>query len=277
MSSSASLVYLFGIVRAHAPPGRSAGVTTMGGAEFGPCRLLPQGSLSAVVSDLSLPEGETLDHFLRDPCRAEKTILHHHRMLEGMVSQSTVVPLRFGSVFSDDEGVRAVLAKGHDAFVEEINGIDGAAEWGLKVFCDRGRLGEKLSCERPQIAELKLRLSSASEGKAFFLERRLERLVHEESDRAIIRCLDDTKQRLKRLSRRFALGKIQHGLVHGHDSEMVFNGAFLISRGSEEGFFAVVDDLCGAFSGFGFDYESTGPWPPYSFVHCNLDGGGNAV
>jgi len=277
MSVSAPLVYLFGIVRAHVPPECSTGVTTVGGAEFGPCRILPQGCLSAVVSDLRLPEGETLENFLRDPGRTEDTILHHHRMLAGMVSQSAVLPLRFGSVFSDDEGVRVELAKGHDAFLEEINGVDGAVEWGLKVFCNQGRLGEKLSRERPEIAKFTAIISGASEGKAFFLARQLERLVDEESDRAISRCLDHTKQRLEGIFQRFALGKIQPGRLHGHASEMVFNGAFLINWGREDAFFETVDDLRGAWSGFGFDYESTGPWPPYSFVQCNLHGGSNAA
>lgn len=275
MLAAAPLVYLFGIVRAPAEPLSSSDAKTAGGAEFGPCRTLLQGSLLAVVSDLRLEEGETLDNLMCEPATAQDLILHHHRVLEGMASQTAVIPLRFGSVFSDDEVVRSMLARGHDAFLDEIDGLDGAAEWGLKVFCNRNRLGERLSREKPEIADLRARVSNASEGKAFFLQRQLERLISAETDRAIVCCLDDAERRLDSVSRCFARGKTQPARLHGREAEMVFNGAFLVLQGGEDAFLEIVDDLRGAC--LGFDYEITGPWPPYSFVDCGLHGGENAA
>src|SRR5262249_53780200 len=48
--------------------------------------------------------------------------------------------------------------------------------------------------------------------------------------------------------------------------EMVWNGAYLIARDREDGFFAVIDTLRDLSRPSGFDYELNGPWAPCSFV-----------
>lgn len=277
MPLSQPSVYLFGIVRANARLHGSDVVATVGAAEFGPLRMLTDGELSAIVSDLSLPEGTTLDMLLQEPKQVEALVLHHHQVLEDVAGQVAALPLRFGSLFSNDDGVRETLVSGHECFLRSINDIDGAVEWGLKVFCNRSRLAERLRNENPEIAEFQAKVSGASEGKRFFLERRLERLIDDEVGHAIARCLDQTTRLIAPRCRRFAKAKVRSAQHDGQEAEMVFNGAFLIDRGREDGFSAAVDDLRLAYADFGFDYKTTGPWPAYSFVEGKLKEEGNAV
>lgn len=277
MSCDAHPVYLFAILPARSAPETLDGPGPDGEGIFGPCRAVPQDALWGVASDLMLPEGETLESLMADAGAAEDLVLHHHRVLEDLARQATVLPLRFGSVFSNDEALGAALAANQDTLLEALATIDGAVEWGLKIYGERGRLGERLAETLPEVAGLRAEASDASEGKAFFLGRRLARRIEEETDRAIDRCLDLTERRLEAVARRMTRSRPQPAEVHGRDSEMVFNGAFLVDRGGEDRFFEMVEDLRAAYAGFGFDFEITGPWPPYSFVDCNLSGDGHAA
>lgn len=277
MLFSKPLVYLFCIVRSGARLEGSEVAAKVGAVEIGPRRTLTIGDLSAIVSDLQLPQDTVLETLLQDPEQAEEFVLHHHRVLEDLAARTTVLPLRFGSLFSDDDSVREAIRNGRGRILRSIEDIEGAAEWGLKVFCDRARLSERLRRDKPEIAGLQTEVVRASEGKRFFLERRLERLLDDEAGHAILRCLDHTGQRLEPLCKHHTKGKIQPARLHGQGSEMVSNGAFLINRGREDGFFRAIDDLRRAYAGFGFDFECTGPWPAYSFVDGKIRENGNAA
>ncbi len=54
-----------------------------------------------------------------------------------VVLERTVLPLRFGAVFSDDDGVATALAMHCDALWEALDRVDGAREWGVKIFVIR--------------------------------------------------------------------------------------------------------------------------------------------
>jgi len=277
MSTSAPLVYLYGIVRTDLKPDFGTVSTPVGEVEFGPCRHLSNGGLSAIVSTMKPPEGRTLDDILQDDRGSKDLVLHHHRTLEALVGRQTVLPLRFGAVFGDDQGVERVMRHNHEALQAALDRIDGSVEWGLKIFCDRDRLGQWLASDNPAIAEMKEKIADASEGKGFFLGRQLDRLREKEADSAIARSIDRTVDRLGGVSRDIAVGKTQPAELHGHDSEMVFNVACLVNQGLEQSWFQVVDDLGRAYADFGFGYERTGPWPPYSFVSCKLEGDEDAA
>ncbi len=277
MSVSAPPIYVYGIVRAGSQPRFAEGPARGGTAELGRPRLLPCGDLAAIVGDLVLPNGASLDDLLREARQAEQLVLAHHRVLEAAAGGHTVLPLRFGAVFVDDEGVLRALKQNHSVLLGALSRIDGALEWGLKICCDRRRLGARLAGEIPAIAELEAEIVSAAEGKAFFLRRRLERLTRGEVEQAIARCVTHSTERLRGAVRAFAPGRIQPAEVHGRESDMVFNGAYLVARGSEQGFFNLVEDLRGAYAGFGFDYERSGPWPPYGFADCRLGSDGHGA
>lgn len=277
MPFSPPSVYLFGIVRADARLEGPDVATKTGASAFGPWRMLTDGGLSAIVADLHLPQGTTLETLLQEPRQAEVLVVHHHQVLETVAGQAAVLPLRFGSLFSNEDGVRETLAGGQERFLQSITDIDGAAEWGLKVFCDRSRLGERLRNDSREIADFQAKVSGASEGKRFFLERRLERMIDDEAGHAVVRCLNHTHRLIEPLSKCHAGAKIRPAYLHGRESEMVLNAAFLIDQGREDGFLGAVHDLREAYSDLGFDYESTGPWPAYSFVEGKLNGDGNAA
>lgn len=270
-------VYVYGIVRTK--PGQKVpaafGIEAMGGS--GPVRTIPSGRLAALVSDLARSDGGSLAEILRDDNRAKDMVLAHHRVLESMIGEYTILPLRFGAVFDDDGSVEASLEKHQDTLAQAFDRIDGALEWGLKIFCDRDVLGRSLEGETQAIQNLRMEIAEARQGRAFFLRRRMEHVTQEQVARAMDRCVEYTEERLSALVRSKADAKIQPSAVHGRSEEMVFNGAYLVARGAEGEFLGSVDSLRKVHDTYGFAYETSGPWPPYSFAACRLDGGQNAA
>jgi hypothetical protein len=270
-------LYLHAIVRAWPEQDPRNGPSLPGHPLFAPCRSISDGALTAFVSDLELPEGVTFESLLRAPDSATNLVLHHHQVLDALAQRQTVLPLRFGTLLGSDDGVRASIASGRDAYLEMINDIDGAAEWGLKIFCDCRRLGERVSCETPEVARLQTEIADGGAGRAFFLQRRMERLVDEARELAIGQCIDITERRLESVSRRTAKCQLQPAETHGRSSAMIANTAFLVPHGHENGLIEIVADLRSTFSCRGFAYEVTGPWPPYSFIGDRPRGDGHVA
>ncbi|MDP2740004.1 MAG: GvpL/GvpF family gas vesicle protein [Pseudorhodobacter sp.] len=274
--TATSIVYVYGVLANWSdlvldlPPGDLAGI-----AERGPLRVLPRGDIAALVCDLVLPDGRDLEAILEDSQSAQRLILNHHLVLAGVVGRHTILPLRFGAVFTGDAGVIAALDECATAFQQAIGRIDGALEWGVKAFCDRDLLGQRLAGTVAGIRELESEIANKGEGSAFFLRRRLERLTLDEVENRLNQCLAETQGRLKPLVLEGTSVKLQPPAVHGHAHDMVANRSYLIARAAEAAFMQALDVLRAAHAPFGLEYQTNGPWPAYSFSDQQLGGSAN--
>ena len=276
MHSGTSIVYAYGVLTncqdlaLDMPQDDLAGVV-----ESGPLRLLPFGNIAAIVSDFVLPDGKDLETILEDSRSAERLILNHHKVLANIVDQRTVLPLRFGAAFTKDAGVIAALGSRRNELQKAFGRIDGALEWGVKTFCDRKLLSQRVTGTDPQICDLKSAISKQGEGKAFFLRRQIEQLILKEVEQTLEQCVAETREQFKSKALEETLVKLQPPTVHGHDHDMVNNISYLIARGTEDAFLQSLEDLRVAHAPFGLDYQMNGPWPAYSFSDQQLGGGVN--
>jgi hypothetical protein len=276
MSSANSIVYVYGVIANCSdlvldfPPGDLAGLV-----ESGPLRILPFGDIGALVCDFILPDGSDLETILEDSRSAERMILNHHLVLADMVSHYTILPLRFGAVFAKDVGVITALDGRYNELKKALSRIDGAIEWGVKSFCNRKMLRECVGETVSEISVLEREIADQGEGKAFFLRRRIERLILDEVEKTIKQCLVGAQDQLKLLALEETLVKLQPPTVHGHKHEMVGNRSYLIAQGAEDAFMQSLEDLRVVYAPFGFDYQINGPWPAYSFSDQQLGGSTN--
>lgn len=277
MTAAKSIVYVYGVLTNGAdvaldkPPGDLTGIV-----ESGPLRVLPLGEIAALVCDLTLPDGRDLETILQDSRSAERLILNHHQVLADMISRHTILPFRFGAVFSEDAGVLAALDEHRDAFQQALRRINGALEWGVKVFCNRELLGQRLAGTVSAIRELESEITGKGDGSAFFLRRRIERLTRDEIENTLEQYLAAMQERLKPHVLEGTSVKLQPADVHGHAHDMVSNRSYLVGRGAEDGFKQSLAELRAAHGPFGLDYQTNGPWPAYSFSDHQLKGGANA-
>jgi len=269
MSAVEPRIYAYGIVRS-CDVHDLAGARSVHGVSGRAVRTVACGRLAALVSDLPAPAETSLDDVWHDPDRIKSMVLDHHRVLQSVIESRTVLPVRFGAVFSDDDGVATALVQHRQALVDALERVDGAREWGVKIFCDRDVLGLRLKRDSDAVRVAHEQIEAASAGRAFFLRRQLEQCIGQEIRQAMIRCVTDSHQRLSAAARATATLSIQPPAIHRRADEMVWNGAYLVARERETRFFAVIDAVRDVCRRSGFDHELSGPWAPCSFADYRL-------
>jgi len=269
-SPEAQRVYVYGIMRAR-EGGTEPNLPLLAGLEDNPVHTIVGDGLAALVSMVATPaDGVSFEEELQDPEQAKRLILEHHRVLQRLLDTKTVLPMRFGALFTDDEKVSEALHEHRQGLLDALERVEGAREWGVKIFCDRSVLSGHLSKASPAVLAAQSELAAAAQGRAFFLQRRIERLAEEESERVIGRGAEESRVRLREGARADASMKLQPAAVHGRTDDMVWNNAFLVAKPAEERFFALISELRKAKRSLGFHYEINGPWPPFSFADYRL-------
>lgn len=266
----AQRVYVYGIIRAN-EDAKEPNVPPLKGLEDNPVHTIVGDGLAALVSMVATPaDGVSFEEELQDPEQAKRLILDHHRVLQRLLDTQTVLPMRFGALFTDEEKVSEALHEHRQGLLDALERVEGAREWGVKIFCDRPVLNRHLSKASPAVLAAQNELAAAAQGRGFFLQRRIERLGEEEAERAIAQGTEEGRVRLCELTRADASMKLQPTAVHGRADDMVWNNAFLVAEPAEERFFALIDELRKANRPLGFHYEINGPWPPFSFSDYRL-------
>ena len=80
-------------------------------------------TLSAIVSEIGTVEPEETDENSRA----------HDDVLQTVIEERTVVPMRFGMAFKNEATLKSVLRGARPAFTRALREVDGALELGLKL------------------------------------------------------------------------------------------------------------------------------------------------
>jgi hypothetical protein len=107
-----------------------------------PVRLLESGGLAALVSEVPSAEFEeaSLRRNLDDVAWLEEMARAHEQVLERLLAETAVVPLRLGSVLTGEEQVREMLGRDRDALLDALDRLSRRAEWGVRAFGARGAM-----------------------------------------------------------------------------------------------------------------------------------------
>src|SRR5579871_5679932 len=126
--------------------------------------LIAEGDLAAAVSKVPLNrfgEGQ-FEENLKDPLWAAETVMRHEKVAEFLARKSTVVPLRFGVMYSTPERIRAMLKTRAAILGTALERLAGREEWAVNVFVDKKILHQQMSELSPRLAEMQKRVQGAS-------------------------------------------------------------------------------------------------------------------
>jgi len=246
---SDELLWAYGVVAAGAAP--PADLVGVAGGVVAP---VATAGLQALVS--SVPQAqfaaEPLRGHLNDLPWLERVAREHEAVLERLLAEATVVPLRLCTIFEDTGGVELMLEREHDALAEALGRLEGRQEWGVKVLLDR---------DRPAPAGE----AAHDEGGLAYLARRRSQLAAREEARGLAGQLADQVDGALRVVAIDAVRlPAQNRELSRHEGDMVLNAAYLIGDPAELG--ACVDALQERYAAQGARIDLTGPWPPYNFV-----------
>jgi hypothetical protein len=244
-------LYVYGVVGAgDAPDVDAAGV----GEKDAGIRTVSHGELAAVVSDVE--EG---------PLAAARDLRAHWRVLEEVARETTVVPVRFGTVIVDERAlVEDFLAPQSERLAALLEELRGKVQLNVKAFYDEGQLLREVVTASPAVARLRQRVQGMPEAAGYYDRIRLGELVSAEVER---RREADSALVVDRLAP-LAVAAHKEG---ASTADMAVNAAFLVESGSVDAFSSEVTKLIEEL-GDRMRIRYVGPMPPYSFADAEVTG-----
>ncbi len=225
-----------------------------------PPRMLHHHGLVAVVSHVperDFAEGPLHKH-LEDLDWLTATARAHQGVIDALTVVTTPLPLRLGTVFRDDSGVRVMMEEREDAFRRTLDRLQGRVEWGVKVYVEADTADKAESGEHGTPPE------KPASGRDYLRQRRTAVRTNEtrwQQAEAFANRLHETLSAHAENSR---LHAPQNPALSGVSGQNVLNAAYLVSRTASEEFVELVDRTKGEVPGM--RVELTGPWAAYSFA-----------
>jgi len=219
-------------------------IETGGARNFGPIGIGERGDavitiayrdLSTVVS--SVPMNKYVV--------SSKTISTHERVIETVMRDYTVLPVRFYTVAPNAEDIRNLLRRRYPEFKRLLREMDNKVELGLKC------LWRDMNTVLKEVVEESKNRNATDQ----IIKLALQDKKGRESEPII--------QQLRKISGNFCLNQ-----MYGDD--MLMNAAFLVDKSREKEFDNEVARLAARYEGrIAFKY--IGPAPPYSFVNIAIE------
>jgi len=171
-----SVMYVYGVARASRQH-RFTPVRRESIVPEAPVHPLVHGELLAFVSAVPADRfgASGFRSALKDVEWLKDRILAHEKVLEELMSSDDVVPFRFGTVYLDSSQVANALALHRVELCQALERIQGASEWGVKLYCDADVLRCRIEVESASILHLRDMLAQVSPVARFFLQRNMPR------------------------------------------------------------------------------------------------------
>lgn len=205
-----------------------------------PCAVLSTTKLAAVVSRLpaELP--------LREPKTAD--LVAYSKVLESVHAQTTVVPLRFGSVLANEAAVRTYLTENTAAYEQLLARLHGTEELAVRVILPPPEAPPQAPSPPP---------AAPGAGAAYLRARQQHHAQAEQQKAAGDRLANWLRNALMPCAISSQVGLIPQG------DRLAVSAAFLIARGTAAALRQRVRELAAAES---LKLIVSGPFPPFSFA-----------
>lgn len=200
-----------------------------------------------------------LENNLKDMNWVNEKVVHHQNTLAAAIEHSSLIPFKFGSLFSSEEQVKSMLADRKDQFAQLLSQLENKQEYGVKLHYNDLALEKLLTESHPKLSELKEQMLSVTAGKKFMLKKKFGDLLKEEKKKEINRIRQEVYSKLNDSLRLKQLDVSPSESV----IKNVLNLALLTDAMS---FQEKVVPLTDMVKGPAFSIEVSGPWPAYNFV-----------
>jgi hypothetical protein len=211
---------------------------------------IPNGSFSAVVSEAPLKVYEN----------TAENLLAHNRVLEAVMKDYDVFPLRFGTVAQTAEEVRDLLKMTSEKLNEAIQAVKGRVEYDVEIDVDEKRLLGEVQENSPVIQQIK----TLSQGKTLTVDEQIKigKVVAQELVKEKLALAAFVKNSLS-----FGIEKVTS--LRLPRPETLLNLAFLLKKENTEAFETLIQELDQKLEDK-LRFKVTGPLPPYHFSELKL-------
>ena len=184
-----------------------------------------------------------------------------------MDGHNAVIPFNFGTIFQSKESLNKFLTDYSESLTENFQHIGGKQEWAVKIYCNRKALSEKIDELSEEAAALEKQIMASGPGKAFLLRRKKTELIENELDRLCKLYGQKYYEEFVAFSVATHLSNLIPPDFNERQDTMILNAAFLIDKNKVADFLNTVEILSKKDNDSGFGIETSGPWPPFSFIY----------
>jgi hypothetical protein len=239
-------IYIYCIIATEEP--LSFGPMGIGG-NGEPVYTIGSGSLGAVVSKTPVKKYSV----------ARENVIAHERVIEEVMKNHAVLPVRFATIAGDEEIIMKILEKEHDSFVDLLRFIVGKKELGLKALFSDQEIYRDILEQYEDIKALKEQISGIPPEKTHYQRMEIGKMVEAALSREKEKFKEEFLQALSPLS-------VETKTNHTYGEHMIMNAAFLVEDEKEEEFDRMLQGLSDKYdSKVRFKY--VGLLPPFNFIN----------
>jgi hypothetical protein len=207
-------------------------------------------SLAAVVSDSPVIEYDS----------SRRNMMAHTLVLEEVMREFTILPVRFGTVAPGVEAIQEkVLKRRYGELNGLLNEMEGRVELGLKAFWYEEVIFHEVVEENPAIRSLRDSLMGRTAEETYYDRIRLGEMV----EAAMAKKRDEDAEKILARLRPLVYQTRANKVI---TDRMVVNAAFLVEEGRGLEFDQAIQQL-DAEMGRRLIFKYVGPVPPYNFVN----------
>ncbi len=254
-----SLIYCYGIIE------NGIGLDKEG-FESGKIYTIPFKDISAVVSDVSEENfsQEVIDKNIK--IKDMKWLVEngqiHEKIIDSTMEKTTIIPMKFCTVFKTKENVEAMLKEKYADFKYGIGYLKDKAELGVKVYFDSGQLKQKILEDSPDIKELEKEAEKKKPGAAYFDNQKINMLIKDKLQQMLADNRREIFDKIKVFAEHSRQNELLNKKLTGKD--MLLNAVFLVKKQNLKQFKSNAENIKSDFPNM--EFEVWGPFPPYNFV-----------
>ena len=190
----------------------------------------------------------------------EDNLWQHEAVVEALMADRAVLPVRFGTLLADESAVQAALAAHYANFMTSLDRVRGRVELGLRVLWDLEVQGSKGAGEQGS-REVRDHPSMEGHGRKYMLAR----LEEERQRRVHLQRAEALAEEIHTPLTRLAAESTRQVLI---TPRLLLTAAYLVERDQVATFRQKVEALSAAYPELRL--LCTGPWPAYNFVTATV-------
>ena len=232
-----------------------------------PLNRIDEQGIVALVSHVPLAEfGEqALRRNVEDLGWLEEKVRLHEAIVEAALAKGQLLPMKFGTIFLDQERIREVIRKNALVLRAALEALGDREEWGVKGFVDETGLRAAVLQNDPALVALSGEARAKPPGHAFFHRRKIEEAASakfQEREASLVR------QAVEAIRKTVVEVAEYPPLLPEttRKEKIVLNLACLVRKNAVGAFLARVEQWSRDHEEQGVSLATSGPWPPYHFV-----------
>lgn len=219
--------------------------------------------VAAVISSIALDQfcGPSGERNMGDIGWVGPRAVRHEAVVEEVMRRSSVLPARFGTIFSSIESLEKLLPICRNKILDFLDHVADKEEWSVKGYIDSKKAKKKFYDQT--LAEETERLAALTPGLRYFQTKRIRNKIDKQLNSRLEEIVKEIGETMNAYASDIYQRKPLSRVAAGKD--MIMNWAYLVHRDSVADFCVQVDRMNAKHDHGGLSLELSGPWPPYSF------------